>query len=342
MEEELRLAEELLRQEGVSAAEREAELARLSTALTAAYDFDEVKRQAAAALQELDNARSAIAAKAAAGLMGQLQAETQLLALEEDRLDVLGDLAAQLLAAAEATGNPDNIQHAREFAAAIDEIAYNVEAATDAFLGYGEAALESATSSLATFFDTGIDGSKSFAEAFRNLALSIIADLKRIGAQMLANRFIDWLGSFGGSSSKSTTPKPRSSGYVPSEWVAGGGLIQGPGTGTSDSILAAISAGEYVVRAASVAQPGVLEHLRTINTQGARAIPRGLSVRPVRFAEGGLVAGGGAGTDRVEGDIRLGLEAGLIVRELDTPAGQKVMIRTVGRNRRAFRSALGI
>ena len=58
---------------------------------------------------------------------------------------------------------------------------------------------------------------------------------------------------------------------------AGGGRIHGPGTGTSDSIIARVSAGEYVVQAGAVAQPGMLGLLNSINAG--------------RFALGGLIAG---------------------------------------------------
>ena len=53
----------------------------------------------------------------------------------------------------------------------------------------------------------------------------------------------------------------------------------GPGTGTSDSILALVSNGEYVIRAASVAKLG-LERLDWLNRFGE--LPR--------FATGGQVA----------------------------------------------------
>lgn len=55
---------------------------------------------------------------------------------------------------------------------------------------------------------------------------------------------------------------------------ASGGLINGPGTGTSDDIDAKLSNGEYVVRAAAVKQYGV-GMLNAINWQ--------------RYATGGLV-----------------------------------------------------
>ena len=75
---------------------------------------------------------------------------------------------------------------------------------------------------------------------------------------------------------------------------ASGGAVHGPGTGTSDSILARLSAGEYVVRAAAVDKLG-LPFLDALNGLRTPLIPR------TRFAAGGLVtapAGGGSGAAR--------------------------------------------
>jgi hypothetical protein len=60
---------------------------------------------------------------------------------------------------------------------------------------------------------------------------------------------------------------------------AAGGLLGGSGSGTSDSNLAWVSRGEYIMPAAAVAQPGVLAFLE--------ALRRGMG----RFALGGMVRG---------------------------------------------------
>lgn len=62
------------------------------------------------------------------------------------------------------------------------------------------------------------------------------------------------------------------------EGFATGGYVRGPGTGTSDSILARLSNGEYVIRAEAVRRYG-LSMLNRIN-----------SLRLPRFASGGLVS----------------------------------------------------
>jgi hypothetical protein len=69
---------------------------------------------------------------------------------------------------------------------------------------------------------------------------------------------------------------------------AGGGLLGGRGTGTSDSNLAWVSRGEYITPARAVAQPGVLAFLEALRHSGGnlRDILDGMR----GFALGGLVA----------------------------------------------------
>lgn len=75
-----------------------------------------------------------------------------------------------------------------------------------------------------------------------------------------------------GSESTASTPK-----------FAGGGIVQGPGTGTSDSVLARLSAGEFVLPARAVRRYGValIESMRAMTFDPLRGLPR--------FAGGGLV-----------------------------------------------------
>lgn len=93
-------------------------------------------------------------------------------------------------------------------------------------------------------------------------------------------------------------PAPRGRGTPPAEGPqalppepglseqALGGYIRGPGSGTSDSILARLSNGEFVVNAGSVRRLGVnyLEALNSFAMGGLVGAP------PIRFAEGGLAS----------------------------------------------------
>ncbi len=71
---------------------------------------------------------------------------------------------------------------------------------------------------------------------------------------------------------------------LPSLGFKAGGSVRGAGSGTSDSILARLSNGEYVFKAAAVRRLGVglLDRLNNGSVSG----------RMARFAEGGLVGGG--------------------------------------------------
>jgi hypothetical protein len=89
---------------------------------------------------------------------------------------------------------------------------------------------------------------------------------------------------FGGGSG---TPVPAGG-----EGHAAGGLLGGRGSGTSDSNLAWVSRGEYIVPARAVAQPGVLAFLETLR-RGMGHFALGGMVGPVgipAFAGGGMNA----------------------------------------------------
>ena len=68
--------------------------------------------------------------------------------------------------------------------------------------------------------------------------------------------------------------------------AATGGHIQGPGTGTSDSIPAMLSNWEFVTRAAVVQQEGALPFLHDFNARGMAALDD--YARRVHHSTGGL------------------------------------------------------
>lgn len=82
-------------------------------------------------------------------------------------------------------------------------------------------------------------------------------------------------------------PNQTGSGSSSAPGFADGGVVSGPGTATSDSIAAWLSNGEYVVRAAAVAKPGVLGLLEMLN-HGRISMPS-FGLPKNRFADGGLV-----------------------------------------------------
>jgi len=128
------------------------------------------------------------------------------------------------------------------------------------------------------------------------------------------------------------------------------GLIRGPGTGTSDSIFGLFDQGDYIVRAASVNQPGVLAHLVELTHGGTKPLMDDVSVVAVpeaaHLAIGGTVGGAGSGSGVApdaprDGRLVVGLEPGLVARELESPSGQRVIVHQIAKNKRAVNHVLG-
>ncbi|UDW84002.1 tape measure protein [Pasteurella canis] len=111
-------------------------------------------------------------------------------------------------------------------------------------------------------------GTMTLKDAIKNLALTIVNSMAQIAAQQLAMQATSAIGGLFGAVGGVVT-------------AATGGYITGPGTGTSDSIPARLSNGEYVIRAASVSRYGVdflhainRGQLRKYNTGGLVSMPK--------------------------------------------------------------------
>lgn len=121
---------------------------------------------------------------------------------------------------------------------------------------------------------------------------------------------------------------------------AAGGFVTGPGTSTSDSIPARLSAGEYVVRAAAVRRVGVA-FLDALNGLHAPPVWDG---RRLAFAAGGLVPQVQVqpAAPQVSQAVRIvnAIDPGVTHDHLQTPAGERVILNIIGRNARAVRAAL--
>lgn len=127
--------------------------------------------------------------------------------------------------------------------------------------------------SLAKDFASGISdwitGAKSFGDVMRSVLESLIQKLIQAAMYALI------IASVTGGSFKATFFKAFGNGF------ATGGSVDGPGTGTSDSIPAMLSTGEYVLNAQAVDRLGV-PFLNGLNTGRLRG-----------FASGGLVGSSG-------------------------------------------------
>lgn len=341
----------LLVQDGLHGAELEAILSRSRATREAAADFELRAAGANSSLADFSRAREAIQARIAAGVISEVSGNEQLLELSKERLAVLADLGAELLRIARVSGDAGKIEDAEKFLQSVDAIALSVQSMEDSWARIRSASEDALVDGLATFLSEGERDAQNFGQAIGAMAASVVQSLRRIIAQMIALRLVSgFLRAFGalagGGGGGTFGAGDGALGEAGQVFAAEGGLISGPGGPMADAIPARLSAGEYVVRASAVAQPGVLQALESIN-RGIRAPLGGWSPQaPVRrFAEGGLVSGAGlsAPASRVEigGEVRVGLEDGLVARAVESPAGQRAVVRAVVENRRTVRRALG-
>ena len=119
-----------------------------------------------------------------------------------------------------------------------------------------------------------IMGTKSAKEALGDMVKAILQNAIKILTQWLA---VFAIYSAFPTFASGMTPADAANKTVFGGKFANGGYISGPGTGTSDSIPAMLSNGEYVLRSAAVNRIGV----GALNAMNAGAVPH--------FAEGGSV-----------------------------------------------------
>jgi hypothetical protein len=349
----------------------EAAIARVRSIEASRIKFEELSTQAGRSLEDLARVRTRIEQDVELGILSQYQGQQQLLAIEQERLQVLRDLAAQATAAAEASGDPEAIAAAEALNDQIRQVEVSVLHASDSFATLREGAEEALHGGLTDVL-SNLQEFESVGDVFRSLASTVAGSLQRMASEMLATYIMTQLlksamGAFGGGgggsgaalASRGIGPMKRGGliGYAGGGAIDAtpGGVLRGPGTGTSDSIAAItttgkpllVSSGEYVVRAAVVNRPGMLALLHDLNAGiiASRAELR----RPPRYASGGVIeaasaAGIGASTPAAKqagfaGVV--GLEPGLVMKHLETEDFDRFLVRKLQRNSRALKSIVG-
>lgn len=122
----------------------------------------------------------------------------------------------------------------------------------------------------------------SFIQSGLQMLASVFQSSAFSGIGQMVSKGFDWIGGVlsagalffsGGAGSQAPAPIVDAS---PRVWVATGGYITGPGTGTSDSIPAMLSNGEFVVNAKSAKEH--LDLLQRINSGTVQKFAKGGSV----------------------------------------------------------------
>lgn len=195
-----------------------------------------------------------------------------------------------------------------EFASEASQAARELDSLSGALSG-----VESAFTGLFTDLITDFS---NVGEALRSFGAAIAQTLARLAAEGFTSALIS--GIFGGASGK-----------------AEGGLVRGPGGPTSDLVPAFLSNGEGVLTARAMQAIGgesMLNYLNQLGEVGYRS-------RPLRLAEGGMVSPAASAT--ISGQATVGLEEGLVLRHLETPAGERSILRVIQRKKNSVNGLLG-
>ena len=294
-EEEVKRADELLRRQGVSDAERAKLIGRFETQGSTAIDFDEQHEAAEKAVRDLDLATAKIRRDVETGLLGQIEGEQKVVALQQQKLPLLEAEAEKLLTIARLSGDSARIDQAKQFKDAVAEIG-SAANQTGRDIAEIRAAVESGgVSAGADFLNDIATKSKTASQAISDFGKSVLATFTSIISKKLSEKLFGSLfGGLGDLGGGVLGIFGLGGGTV--QRKAEGGKIVGPGTGTSDSILAAgpmgqllrVANGEFIVRAAVVQQPGMEAFLHRLN-DGLRSPSLAPAGRIPRFAGGGVV-----------------------------------------------------
>jgi len=196
------------------------------------------------------------------------------------------------------------------------------------------------------FFRSVLTGQKSFGDAFMDLLNGLLNDIVSSIAKAMASHVVNQLlglifPNFGFSGGGFATGGFNTYGAMSNVLgirlgsFASGGMISGPGTGTSDSIPAMLSNGEYVINAEAVRRIGVPR----LNALNSGILPH--------FAGGGYVGSGSYGNGMPPIVINLHNETGMAMEAEQTGSsfdGEQwvlgVVLKGINNNTMGLRSML--
>lgn len=261
-----------------------------------------------------------------AGMLTESQMRRNVLKLHRDTAAEVEGLIPKMQELAAATGSEEAVNRVARLKVEVAGLKTEVDDVATRINGDVENAFS------AMFEQIG-SGAKSAKDAFADFARSVISAINRIASQKLAESLFGAMGGSGGSGGFGAFISGLFKGF------ATGGLVSGPGTSTSDSIPARLSAGEYVLRAEAVRRLGVdfLNHLN-----GGFFAPHAAGFR-LAFADGGLVpdvaqapAAAASQTVRIVNVI----DPGMATDYLNSAAGEKTILNVLSRNGSAVRELL--
>ncbi len=225
------------------------------------------------------------------------------------------------------TGDPKLSLEVLKLQTEYSRITVEAKKATESSNDFAKTLSQAVGKSFDQAFGGGLDHVRTGLQAIREVIAALIADIQRGIAdplgKRLASALLGFLGGGGGLSIGSDIPTPDLSSVTSLlPGAASGGYVTGPGTSTSDSIPARLSAGEYVLPALAVRRLG-----------GPSAV--------ARMAGGGYVSSGG-GDSHHSIELRVHHDPSVILEVMGSSQGQKLTVHTLHTNQKAASAVLGI
>lgn len=331
----------LLASKGGSQSDIDAEIAKYHALTQAAAQYNDTRKSGEDAIKALDDQKQAIQDKVNSGQIFQVQGDAQIRDLYAQQIPLLRQIADEQLRAALATGNKDNIQSAQDYIEKLNQLSIEFNQAAQEAKQFRDGIQSSLASGLTTFLTTGIEQAHSLGQAFEGLASSVVSSLEKMAAQMLVNLLIQKLlqaaGGFSGGGAVGGAPSDSLISAFGG--FAEGGHVTGPGTATSDSVPAMLSAGEFVMQAKAVNAIGV--HTLAALNRGLRSPTMAAGGSVPKFADGGLVRSSSSKGGKSTMDMHIGLEEGIVLKHLKSPAAGKVVVSHLANNPKTANKALG-
>lgn len=195
---ELQQYSELLqKRQDLSAADRQALVDAANAKGQAKIGFGQTSQQANSSTQDMNQQIDGIQNQATAGLISQVEAQKQIRDIELQRLPVLQDLADQMEALAEASGDITLKEQAAAMQANLQKMTVSLHTVTSAAVDLTNQLSGQGYTDLVNFFADGISGAKSFGDALTDLGNEFAGIVSKMVSQLLVyyalTELIGWI-----------------------------------------------------------------------------------------------------------------------------------------------------
>jgi len=149
--------------------------------------MSELNLKASVIEEQLGATEIRVAAQRQSGAITEIEAMAKLSVVRTNAAGQLTEIADQMMAVAQASGDPRMVVNVEAFRAKIEQLAASADVVGSKFRLIFE-------DNLTNFFTDLVSGAKSFKDAFKDMVLSFVQGLARMAAEALAQQAIQSIG----------------------------------------------------------------------------------------------------------------------------------------------------